>query len=163
MKLIIFVGVIANAFCACHSLEPAKSKQELDKNPLDSTKAIVRFISDTFKVGIFKRADLINKFDKFYEGKDGHFFIRSYGYQRSEKHEFQPVEVFVEVPRLDSATFKDFDSYFVDSSKVICVLPNSDGGNYVLLKNADPKSFQAFRNAYVGRISTKDRKSIILI
>jgi hypothetical protein len=151
MKLIIFFAVITCAICACHFRKPAKFKQGLDKNRLDSTKAIVRYISDTFKIGIIKRADLVNKFDKFYEDKDAHFFISSYGHQRSDKNEFQLVEVFVDVPRLDSATFKNFDSYFVDSSKVICVFQNSDGGNYVWLKEADPATFQAFKNAFGGK------------
>jgi hypothetical protein len=156
MKLIIFFTVFTGAFYACHSLEPPKSEQRLDKKPIDSTKAFVRFISDTFKSGIIDRVDLIKKFDKFYEDRNGHFFIRSYGHQKSQKSEFQLVEVFVEIPRLDSATYKSSGSYLIDNSKVICVFSNSDGGSYVWLKDADPESFQAFKNAFGG----KDKKHV---
>jgi len=139
--------------CACHSLEQANEKLRLDnKSPSDSSTVNVKFVSDTFElIATIRRTDLIKKFDEFYEDKSGHFFIRSYGHQRSKKHEFEPVEVFIEIPKLDSATYKNWDSYIMDSSKVICVFANSDGGNYVLLKDADPKSFHAFKNAFGGK------------
>jgi hypothetical protein len=38
-----------------------------------------------------------------------------------------------------------------DNSKVICVSLNSDGGSFVLLNEADPKSFQVFNNAFGGK------------
>jgi len=149
MKLDLFFAVlIGGAMGACHSVEPAKSKGQ---DPLDSTRVMARFISDKFKVGVIDRADLKKKFDEFYEDKSGHFFIRSFGHKRTEKHEFEPVEVFVEVPKLDSATYKVAGSYIMDSSKVICVFQNSDGGNYVWMKDADPRSFQAFKNAFGGK------------
>jgi hypothetical protein len=38
-----------------------------------------------------------------------------------------------------------------DSSKVICVYLNSDGGNFVLLNDLDPKTFKVFNNAFGGK------------
>jgi hypothetical protein len=156
MKLSFLFPLFVSAIGCNHSAGSAKFKGQSDNFPLDSTKAIIRFRSDTFKVSLINRTDLEKRFNNFYEDRYGHFFIKSFGHQKTKEHEFQPVEVFVELPKLDSATYKDFGSYFKDSSKVMCVFENSDGGNYVWLKDADSKSFEAFKNSFGG----KDKKYV---
>lgn len=148
--LVLLTG-FTGLFCACHSLESANSQKGLEKDLLDSTTVIVKFINEPYEFDVVKRAGFIKKFKEFYEDGIGRFFIRSYGHKKTEKNEFEPIEVFIEIPRLDSATFKNLGLYLMDSSKVISAYPNSDGGNYILLKDADPKSFHVFKHAFGGK------------
>lgn len=69
----------------------------------------------------------------------------------SDGGKLELVDVFVQVPRFDSATFKMEGQYLMDKSKVVCNFENSDGGSYTVLKNADPSSFQAFSGIFGGK------------
>jgi hypothetical protein len=148
MKTIVLLFLILNVFVDCNSSGPTHPRSGLNMDS-DTTKVPVKYLDS--KIGTIDRADLIRKFDVFYKDKKGHFFIKSYGHQRVEGFEMKFVDVFIEIPELDSASYLNLDSYLKDDSKVICIYANSDGGNYVLLKDADPKTFQAFKSAFGGK------------
>lgn len=115
-------------------------------------KITVRLLSSDSRYQIEKRdSDLFEKaFGSFYKDKNGLFFVASIFDTGSP---LKPAPILIQIPTLDSISFRQDGQYLVDKSKVICVFGNSDGGNYVVLKNVDPSSFQVFRNVFGGRDS----------
>jgi hypothetical protein len=152
MKTIVLLCFLLSAFVGCYSsgsTRPGSAES-------DSTKVMVRYSTDPSKIAKIDRSNFIKKFDLFYKDKNGRFFVKSYGNQRIEGFVMKYEDVFIEIPELDSASYLYRGLYLKDNSKVICEYPSSDGGNYVLLKDADPRTFQAFKSAYGG----KDKNSV---
>jgi hypothetical protein len=149
MKMFILLALVLFVFGDCN-LESTVPASQLNTD-MDSTKVLLRYNRESSKFVKVDRADLTKKFDGFYIDKNRHFFIKSYGHRSSKEHEIELVDVFIEIPELDSASFKSIGLYLMDNSKVICVYLNSDGGNFVLLKDADPRSFKVFENAFGGK------------
>ena len=92
-------------------------------------------------------AEFTRLYSDFYTDKEQRFYIMSMGHA----HDMSPVPVYIEIPRIDSASFKQDGQYFWDKSRVICVFGNSDGGSYAPLKGVDPGSFRVFKNVFGGK------------
>jgi hypothetical protein len=97
-------------------------------------------------------SDFENLFNRFYADDAGKFYIKSFGHKLADKKN-EITSVFVEIQKLDNNTFCDYGLYFKDSSKVLCVFENSDGGNYPQMYGVDPKSFKPFSNVFGGKDS----------
>lgn len=114
---------------------------------------LVKFYSSDSSY-LLKRVD-VRKFEKtfgpFYKDALGHFFIGSLLLADSALNS-RPI--LIQIPRLDSATFIQDGQYLIDKTKVICVFDNSDGGNFVQLRNVNPASFKTFHNVFGGRDSS---------
>lgn len=93
---------------------------------------------------------LSHSFLDFYEDKEKRFLIKTAGHDMDKNGSLISVDVFVELPRLDANSFQDLGLYFKDRSKVVCVMENSDGGNYIRLEGVDVNSFRRFRHSFGG-------------
>ena len=110
------------------------------------------FVKDSISITKKRNGnDFYKVFDRFYMDKEGRFFIKSFQNKPGKNDSLLLSEIFIEIPKLDSGSYVNYGSYIKDSSKVICVYDNSDGGNYLLLKNVDAKSFECFENVFGGK------------
>lgn len=135
MKSFSLIVILLYFVCTCNSQDSVLVKYN------HQARAIIKKIKST---------ELTLKFKFFYEDMYGLFFIKSAGH-RLNNGKMELVDVFIEIPKLDSGSFINYGVYFRDSSKVICVFENSDGGNYKTMQNVDPKSFTVFKNTFGGK------------
>jgi len=121
----------------------------------DHDSVLVKLTDDDFGCRIEKwtAGQFSRCFGEFYEDKRGEFFVKSFALMKGAHDSLREVDVFVRIPKLDSGTFRSDGMYIMDNTKVICVFGTSDGGQYVVVKHADPKTFKAFRNVFGGKDS----------
>jgi hypothetical protein len=114
---------------------------------------VVRFLdsNSTYHIEKVDFDQFQKAFESFYKNKIGRFFVSSSIFR---EHIQKNEPILIQIPELDSNTFIRAGQYLIDKSKVICVFDNSDGGNYVLLKDVDPTSFRIFHNVFGGKDST---------
>jgi hypothetical protein len=131
--------LITSFFCSCNSKDTARVSVKLVNT------------DSTFKIEDRPLSDFVISFSDFYKDKNGQLFVKTFGHRRSDSGKMELVDVFVQVPQFDPATFKVEGQYLLDSSKVVCSFENSDGGSYKILKSADPQSFQSFSGIFGGK------------
>jgi len=124
-------------------------------NKAEKTVPVKIRISDSmFRIEERELNGFVKLYDRFYRYKDGTFFIKSYRFNEEKTNNRASLtEIYIEIPFLDSSSFKPMGQYLKDKTKVLCVFDNSDGGNYLELKSVDAGSFTAFKNIFGGKDS----------
>ena len=142
---IIYLSILVLFTVCCKStssrIKDHGSKQVYVKSEKGEECRIYRRWEDGFK----------HVFGEFYVDREDRFYIQSALLDEDSNKNLAFFDVFVEIPRLDAATYRREGEYLLDKDKVICVFENSDGGNYVEVKGVDPASFKIFKNVFGGR------------
>jgi hypothetical protein len=116
--------------------------------------AKIRINDSTFRFEDRRIDEFTWLYDNFYQDRNGKFYIKSSKFVKLSSNN-NPIysPVYIEIPFLDSNSFMRMGNYLKDKKHVICIFENSDGGNYVSLKNVDPVTFVAFKNVFGGKDS----------